>query len=234
MSNPFFLLPKYLFGRRYRPIFAPPAELDRQELVIFVHGLIHRSWVMLPLAEKIRRAGYVCWVYDYASSRGDVAQHGAALREFLQRAAGQYPKHRISLVVHSMGGLISRWALGDETVIPRERRGVYFMLAVPHRGSPAATFWCRALLHLAPRLYRCLPDLCDGAPGGVPVLPYPEWPVISIRAEHDRLVMPVSSAYPESERSYVVSSGHAFVMDKSDTARIILDELEKSVDLMKI
>lgn len=98
------------------------------------------------LIAKLREAGFseennrlrVC-PYDWRKRNEDAAE---TLAQMIRKAAGDHGKEvEITLIAHSMGGLVSRYYL--ESGLFNERTGFsnvknLFTLATPHRGSPLA------------------------------------------------------------------------------------------------
>ncbi len=201
---------KYLTGQYFRPSFLPDGG-GATDTVVLVHGLMHRSWIMLSLAEFLSGCGYRVYVYDYMSTRKKIEAHGSDFRQWLAETVPE-SSGRLHIVAHSMGGLICRCALGSGCTVPRERRGALIYLAVPHGGSPAASRWLRRLPVISGLLVRPLAQLKYGACAGKN-LPHPEgWHIGSVTGRFDSKVPPDSSAYPQGSTE-TAGCGHAFIMD---------------------
>ncbi len=100
--------------------------------VIVLHGLWMRSVTLLPLAHRLREAGFSVQTLDYASAVGGPERAVQRLRERMQAHRGA-PLH---LVGHSLGGLIALRALADAGEASHEGRVV--CLGSPLCGSAAA------------------------------------------------------------------------------------------------
>lgn len=113
----------------------------KPRVVLLLHGLGHWRDVMEPLAERLRRDGdYETLLVSYASTRADLASHAEALA----RVVGALDEAReIDFVAHSLGNLVIRQYLADQTDAasgrrpdPRIRRIV--MLGPPNQGARLA------------------------------------------------------------------------------------------------
>ncbi len=121
------------FGmRRWRKRTARRAE---QHTVVLVHGYMANRATFLPLAAylKLRGVGPL-HSFDYPSSDG-IERAAIALREHLRRTVRG---GRISLVCHSMGGVVARVYLQELGGARRVDRCI--TLGTPHRGTYSA-YW---------------------------------------------------------------------------------------------
>lgn len=164
---------------------AGPRPTERRpdlHTVVFVHGLAGSPGAFLPLRGFLRLAGSWRQLAFRYRSRGSIEGIAVALK----RAVDAHVRGgRVTLVAHSMGGLVARYYLQRLGGARRVERLV--TLGTPHRGSHAATFvpapLVRQLLPESPfvRQLNALPP-----PAGVRVT--------SIVAGRDLLVQPVDSA----------------------------------------
>ncbi len=106
----------------------------------------HWSWPVgpvlhgyLPLKLTLAAAGYTVRCFDY-DWRRDISETGAVLARHLATE----PARDLTVIGHSMGGLIARIALRS-TSGPRIQRLV--TLGTPHRGSYAPCWRCAACIH---------------------------------------------------------------------------------------
>ena len=120
------------------------------EVNVLVHGLIRRGRCFVKLGRLLAANGYPTYVYDYDTTMHSIAEHGAALRRYLEKIAAENPESKINIITHSMGGLLTRYALGnfsenydekaDESVLKRSRIKHVIMLGPPNKGSDIARF----------------------------------------------------------------------------------------------
>ena len=99
--------------------------------VVLVHGLWLSGWSLVPLARRLRAAGFHVGVFSYPTLRGSLDGHAAALAAFLAHQPGPVT----GVVGHSLGGLVALRALDLAPALPVER---LLMLGSPVRGSRAA------------------------------------------------------------------------------------------------
>lgn len=213
---------KYMFGQRRFEVYEPEISSGHPPVVL-VHGLLHRGIVMRTLAAALRRAGRKVYVYDYRTTRKPVEAHGVELADFLMKL--DCPE--LDIVTHSMGGLLARVALDRLAKTGRQDRiGRVVMLAPPHHGSEAASWW---VAHFPPSrvLVRSLPDLADTPEAAVHRLPVPDGVEIGIIAgSRDGKVSESSTRLGTECDRIVIDSAHAFMMNKPEAQRLILNFLD--------
>ena len=95
------------------------------EAVVLLHGLLMNRYAMLPLAARLRAAGYADHSYTYHSQRQELDAHLAAIRRRIDRLDSA----RIHLVGHSMGGVVALKLL--ESVGDVSRIGRVLLLGSP-------------------------------------------------------------------------------------------------------
>lgn len=117
--------------------FLAPYDPDRIP-VLFVHGIGGFPQEFLPLIESLDPERFQAWFYFYPSgySLKGIAEHLATL---LARLEVEHGFHRLAIVAHSMGGLVSRGAIlryAEET--GRDDVRLFISLATPWGGAPQA------------------------------------------------------------------------------------------------
>lgn len=99
--------------------------------VLLLHGLWMRSLALVPLARRLRAAGFACRRFDYATIRGGPDPAIARLCDELQRLAPD----GCDIVAHSLGGLVALQALRCAPTVPVRR---VVCLGSPLCGSQSA------------------------------------------------------------------------------------------------
>jgi pimeloyl-ACP methyl ester carboxylesterase len=121
----------------------------RGKAVILLHGLVRSRACMRTMADYLEReGGYVPFEVGYPSTRAEIGEHAAALASVIEHLDGV---DEINFVTHSLGSLVVRHYLADQTdpatgrrPDPRIRRIV--MLGPPNHGSPLADPWINSRL----------------------------------------------------------------------------------------
>ncbi len=115
-------------------------------IVVLVHGLMRTSGSMIGLGKRLEsEIGATPILFEYASTRGSIAEHAAAFREWIHSlpvgADGQGA--RIDFVAHSMGNIVirralSEWESGEDPYRVYPRIGRMVMLGPPNQGAMIA------------------------------------------------------------------------------------------------
>lgn len=110
-----------------------PIDNETTRLVLLTHGFGASPKTLTPLRHLIRDDGMPTASFGYHSRHGvvDAAQQLTALLEQLQR---EYPAMKVTIVAHSMGGIVSRWALESGEGSPTNVDQL-IMVAPPNHGS---------------------------------------------------------------------------------------------------
>lgn len=212
----------------------PPPGSPDGDIVIMVHGLIRRSGNLRWLGRRINRAGYAVYLYDYPTTTKSIAEHGRDFKAFLEKIAAENPDRKINLVTHSMGGIITREALGhlsaeqmgEGEVLTRTRFGRIVMLAPPHLGSDAA----RDAIRLLPftRRIRPLPELSSAADAYIHRVPVPQGLDIGIIAgRFDAQVKIGYTRFPGEHRHHLIIAEHSFIMYLPKVAVLVIRYLRE-------
>lgn len=106
------------------------------EAVVLAHGLLLNNAVMLPLAGRLRRAGYRVHFFGYATRSAPVPENARQLARFVARVRAA----KVHLVAHSLGGLVALQLLQQH---PDLIDGRIVLLGTPWRGSHVARWASR-------------------------------------------------------------------------------------------
>lgn len=132
-----FTVVLYPFGFLQR-LLRPPGTPDPASTpVILVHGLYHNAsaWVLFRI--WLKRAGFGnLYAVNYNSMKCTFDQAVELLDRSITEVAAHHPGHRMVLIGHSLGGLLSR------VCVEREGKGrdiaALIALGTPHQGSKLA------------------------------------------------------------------------------------------------
>lgn len=114
--------------------------------ILLVHGLFMRATMMMPLATRLRRQGFVCLALTYPTRQqtlhDSVAQHLPRIQDF----AADAPLYAVG---HSLGGLYLRHLLATWPEGLAHSRVV--TLGTPHLGSKVGAYfrergWRRSII----------------------------------------------------------------------------------------
>jgi pimeloyl-ACP methyl ester carboxylesterase len=203
-----------------QPLLVPPRPRPGGSgpAVVLVHGIYCNAGVWWAMARALRRAGVTrLYAINLEPPYAGVEDFAVRLRRELAAVAADTGGAPVTLVVHSMGGLVARRCL--------QRFGAGGVRKVVSIGSPYAG---SRLARIA--LGACGADLRPGSPllrrleaGGAPAAP-----AVSIFSPHDNFVAPQASpVLPPPAVNYAVAGrGHlALLLDADVAGRVVLEVL---------
>lgn len=188
------------------------------ETIVIIHGFAAHRWLMLPLARRLRQAGYATLNWGYRSLFSDIETHAARLRSDLEQLVERTEVSGLHIVAHSMGSLVVRQALLEGRLEKLKR---IVLLCPPNRGSHAATRWQL----LAGRLSRTLVQLSDHPEGFAATLAptlAERYEVAILAAQTDFVVRLDSTYLPNASQHTIVPGFHSSMLFTSRTAELTL------------
>jgi pimeloyl-ACP methyl ester carboxylesterase len=196
---------------------------DTGKVVVLVHGIIRSSKSFSRMRGSLRRSGYTVVGFDYPSTQVTIRDSAEYLQQVIHSLTDV---SEINFVVHSMGGLIVRTYLQQESD-PRIRRMV--MLGVPNRGANMAN-----VVQNNP-LFKLLfgpagQQLIHDPEGFIAGLPTPrfEFAIVAgargtedgwnplIEGDDDGTVEVANTQLPGATDFMTVCGMHSFLMDRED------------------
>lgn len=117
--------------QQVRSFTSPKNATAEREMVVLVHGLWLRGWLMMLMARRLRAAGFDAQCFSYHTVGADLHANAAALQRFLATVSNR----TVHLVGHSLGNIVIR---GLFHYFPNQRPGRIVMLAPPNQGSMVA------------------------------------------------------------------------------------------------
>ncbi|WP_182868470.1 esterase/lipase family protein [Rhodopirellula sp. JC639] len=218
------------------------AKAAAKHHVVLLHGLMRTSGSMKALDKQLAENGQPGAIrFSYASTRGSIGDHAAALRELLEDLPHG---DTFSFVGHSMGNIVVRHAIGDlqsdgdpKQILPRCKSMV--MLGPPNQGAtiaqrlaPTKVFgWVtgKGGMELGEKWKQLEPKLA------VPPFPFHiiagdvATPVANplVEGEGD-LIVSVEEAKLDGAKSFrTVPVLHSFLMDNADVIKTTIELLKQ-------
>jgi pimeloyl-ACP methyl ester carboxylesterase len=207
-----------------------PAETEHDEVVVCIHGLMLRGFVMYYLGNKLIRHGYKTWLYDYLTTRKNIAAHGEDFQKFLEEIAEKNPDKKINIVTHSLGSIVTRETLGrlrENNPELHQRISRVVMIAPPNKGSNIA----KIISHHLPTLTKFilpLPELSSDPAAYVhkaPVLEGIETGIIA--AKYDTKVSLEYTHLPGARDHIIINAQHTLILFRKRTAEAVLNFMGK-------
>ncbi len=186
----------------------------QQEVVVLIHGLCGHWLAMLPLAHRLRQAGYCPINWGYRSIWGDVATHAKGLQRKLVELEEEPSISTIHVVAHSLGCIVTRQAILNQQP---SKLGRVVMLCPPNGGSHMATRLAPVLGPICKALVE-ITDLPDSWVNRLPTTLPSITSVGVIVASGDLVVAPESTQLPGADERLVIPGMHSAVLLKSATA----------------
>jgi predicted alpha/beta hydrolase family esterase len=183
--------------------------------VILVHGYSCNSALWRPMIGRLRAAGFSAEAIDLEPALASIDSFADQLDGFIEAAARGNGAAKVSLVTHSMGGLVARAYL-KKYGARRVKKVV--TLACGHHGTTLARLGMGQ-------------NARQMAPGSAWLAALPEpapAPVVSIWAAQDNFIAPQTSARLAGASDVMLSGlGHLTFMFSGRVAGLVVKELRK-------
>ena len=185
----------------HRLVIRDPVPAPAQLPIVLVHGVMVNDGVWFTMRRYLaRQAIGAVYTINYGPPYGDIEHFAEQLGTKIESVCAATGAARVSLVCHSMGGLVARAYVRQRGPARIER---IVTIGTPHHGSVFATML----------LGRCLAQMRPGNPWLAELnrdetKPSPV-PITSIWSRHDSLVAPQASAELAcAENVAIVGVGH--------------------------
>jgi triacylglycerol lipase len=187
-------------------------RLEGEHAVVFVHGFMAAGPVFDPMRSRVEEAtGLPTLDFTY-SPFGSFPRAAERLASCIEQTVA--PGVRISLVGHSLKGLLARWYVQEMGGGARVDRLV--TLATPHRGTPAARAVPLPLLQAARSDGPVIRQL-ERSAAALEALPH-----VAVAAGEDRVVPPHSAAgAPHARVEWLAGVGHNELLYDARAHRIV-------------
>ncbi|MEG1979117.1 MAG: alpha/beta fold hydrolase [Victivallaceae bacterium] len=187
--------------------------------VLLIHGWGVRANSMERLALYLTQAGFQVWSYDYPTSKRSIPEHA---KRFLELYRGEKIPSPLSVVTHSMGGLILRHAMAQMSVMECCQLEAIVMLGPPNGGSRLAI---PGRWSLVKKFNAALGDMAPGAKALQIAAPLWRPPIGIIAGRWDEKVAYGATALPEEYGAFqriVVNSSHAGLRNPKHSGEMVL------------
>ena len=116
----------------------PNPSDSAKPLVVLLHGILLNRWFLWPLERFLKSRGHRTLNLSYPSTRSTIEglTEEIASRISAERAKRAAP--RVSLVTHSLGGLLGRRLISQGLLLGAHR---FVQVVPPNRGSAMARAW---------------------------------------------------------------------------------------------
>jgi triacylglycerol esterase/lipase EstA (alpha/beta hydrolase family) len=185
----------------HRLVIRDPVPAPSQRPIVLVHGVMVNDGVWFTMRRYLaRQAVGAVYTINYGPPYGDIEHFAELLGAKIELVCAATGATRVSLVCHSMGGLVARAHLRQRGPARIER---IITIGTPHHGSVFA----RGVVG------RCLAQMRPGNPWLAELnrdeTKPPPVPMVSIWSRHDSLVAPqASSELACAENIALVGVGH--------------------------
>ena len=110
---------------------------DRSHWIIMVHGYGHNRSAFYVLRRRLKKMGFEnSWLMNLSSSFGPLEETAKDLAGEISRAFSYLPENSLTLIAHSMGGLVCRYYIQE--LGGHHKVAQLITLATPHRGTRQA------------------------------------------------------------------------------------------------
>jgi pimeloyl-ACP methyl ester carboxylesterase len=197
------------------------------EIIILIHGLMRSRRSMRLLEKYLNKKGYETYNYNYPSTQFTINEHGLQLKKFIEELLSAHPNKHLNFITHSLGGIITREALGKLSQPNLNRCHCLIMLAPPNRGSlfaklvlaiaPFLSLWVKPLAELS-----CHPDAY------VHQVAVPDQIKIGTIAGRFDIKAPPSVTHLDGQNDFlIINAAHTFIMNHPKARIAILKFLQQ-------
>jgi triacylglycerol esterase/lipase EstA (alpha/beta hydrolase family) len=186
--------------------------------VILVHGVLVNDGVWFMMRRRLARHGVRgIYTHNYGPPHEGIEHFARQLAEKIEQVRRATGAERVTLVCHSMGGLVARAYVRDFGAAHVER---IVTIGTPHHGSVLAwMYFGRCLAQMRPG-NAWLDELNRDDRSSQPA------PIVSVWSRHDSMVAPQASSELEgAENVRLVGIGHNALLGDRDVIYHTLDAI---------
>lgn len=181
--------------------------------VVLVHGLGGNRGLWLPLRLFLRVNGHRR-MYAFGYEDGTIEGHAEDLKEFVETVLQTTGEQQVDIVAHSLGGIISRYAIQRLGLGGTVRTLV--TMATPHQGTYAAQYANTTLTRSLRPESDVIRDLNGDGPAGYPMR------FFSICSNRDVYVVPAEGMkHPGAENVFLPDVSHTQYLVSPKVFRVV-------------
>lgn len=202
----------------HRLLIVDPSPAPAPRPLLLVHGVGVNDGVWFAVRRDLARRGLgPVYTINYGPPLVGIEHFAGQLASRIDAVCGATGAERVTLIAHSMGGLVARAYLRR---FGAERIAQLITIGTPHHGSILAwTFVGRCLAQMRPG-NPWLADINRAESAPAPV------PITSIRSRHDSMVAPQASAELACARNVALAGiGHNALLNSRD----VMDEVARAI-----
>ncbi len=195
----------------------PPHSSNKEPVIILIHGYMMRSGVMWFLKQRLKLSGYKqVYLFDYYPPKESIEFFARMLSRFVDDISNE-TQIKVSIIAHSMGGLISRYYINELGGYKHVERLI--TLGTPYAGSQLWSFavcHCGRQMRPGSLLLKQMSNKYDDKLKNIAVT--------SIYSDFDELVIPQESAVlsiANAENKIVCGVGHVGLLFDNQVYRLI-------------
>lgn len=202
----------------YRFIARDPPPAPASDPILLLHGVLCNAGVWRSMKRRLRRAGLgPVYAPSYGPPLASIDLFADQVAARIDRILAQTGAAQVSIVAHSMGGIVAR-AYVRKYGGAKVRRVI--TLGTPHAGS------VHAFLFPGTSLGQLRPG--NEWLGALPAPGADTPPFTSVWSWHDSMVAPQTSARLEHGRNVeIVGVGHNALLTDPEVARKVIEELRR-------
>ncbi len=122
-----------------------PSESEKP-LVVLLHGILLNRWFLWPLERFLKCRGHRTLNLTYPSTRSTIEELAEEIASRISAERAKSAAPRVSLVTHSLGGLIGRRLISRGLLLGAHR---FVQVVPPNRGSAMARAWRDRVIYRA-------------------------------------------------------------------------------------
>ena len=203
----------------YRAVTRDPPAAPAADPILLLHGVLCNGGVWRSLKRRLRQAGLgPVYAPSYGPPLASIELFADQIAAKIDRILAATGARQLSIVSHSMGGLVAR-AYVRKYGGAKVRRVI--TIGAPHHGSVHAWLFPGTSLGQLRPGNAWLDALPEPAPGASPEF-------VSLWSWHDSMVAPQPSArLPHARNVEVVGVGHNALLTDPEVAKRVIEELKR-------